>query len=159
MRIYDDVDQANRRRLDEIVEQEFSDEPLDLVVDDCSHKYKATRASFNELFPRLRPGGLYTIEDWGWAHPPPGAELLENMWPDEVPLTRLLFELVLAVPSTAGLISEITIETELVQVRAETPPSIRAASDLGLLQPTRAAPSGQRPIAGAVMIEWLDANA
>jgi SAM-dependent methyltransferase len=117
VRIYDDVNQANRRRLDEIVEQEFGDEPLDLVVDDCSHMYEATRASFNELFPRLRPGGLYTIEDWRWAHPPPGAESLEGMWPDRVPLTRLLFELVLAVPSTPGLISDITIDTELVQVR------------------------------------------
>jgi SAM-dependent methyltransferase len=117
VRIYDDVDQANRRRLDEIVEEEFGDEPLDLVVDDCSHMYEATRASFNELFPRLRPGGLYTIEDWRWVHPPPDAESLEGIWPDRVPLTRLLFELVLAVPSTPGLISEITIETELVQVR------------------------------------------
>jgi predicted O-methyltransferase YrrM len=116
VRIYD-VNQADRRRLDEIVEEEFGDEPLDLVVDDCSHLYEATRASFNELFPRLRPGGVYTIEDWRWAHPPLDAESLEGMWRDEVPLTRLIFELVLAVPSMPGLISEIKIETELVQVR------------------------------------------
>jgi hypothetical protein len=113
MRIYDDVDQADRRRLAEIVEEEFDDQPLDLVVDDCSHMYEATRASFNELFPRLRSGGLFTIEDWPWAHEEPVAE----MWADQVPLTRLLLELVVALPSLPGLISEITINAEAVQIR------------------------------------------
>jgi SAM-dependent methyltransferase len=117
VRIYDDVDQGNRRRLAEIIEEEFGDEPLDLVVDDCSHMYDPTRASFNELFPRLRAGGLYTIEDWRWAHPQLHDESLEGMWPDQIPLTRLIFELVLAVPSVPGLIAEITVETESVQVR------------------------------------------
>ena len=68
VRVYDDVDQADRGRLAEIVDEEFGDEPLDFVLDDCSHLYEPTRASFNELFPRLRPGGIYTIEDWRWAH-------------------------------------------------------------------------------------------
>ena len=39
-------------------------EPLDLVIDDASHLYGPTMASFEVLFPRLRPGGLYVIEDW-----------------------------------------------------------------------------------------------
>ena len=55
---------AHTARLAEIVDEAFGDEPLDLVVDDCSHRYKPSRASFNELFPRLRPGGVYVIEDW-----------------------------------------------------------------------------------------------
>jgi hypothetical protein len=112
VRIYDHVDQGDRERLAEIVEEEFGDRALDLVVDDCSHQYEETSASFNELFPRLRPGGLYTIEDWPWAHD----ELLGRMWGDRVPLTRLVLELVLAAASAPDLISEITIEANSVQV-------------------------------------------
>jgi SAM-dependent methyltransferase len=100
-------------RLAEIVAEAFGDEPLDLVVDDCSHMYELTRASFNELFPRLRPGGLFVIEDWPWAHSEPFA----RMWADQVPLTRLVVELVLAVPSVPDLIADVRVESGAVQVR------------------------------------------
>jgi predicted O-methyltransferase YrrM len=113
IRIHPDVDQADRGRLAEIAEDAFGDEPLDLVVDDCSHMYDATRESFNELFPRLRPGGLYLIEDWDWTR----EEKIAEMWADRVPLTRLIQELVLALGSSTSLISEISIAEELVQVR------------------------------------------
>jgi hypothetical protein len=117
IRIYGEVDQADRRRLAELVEEAFGDEPLDLVVDDCSHMYEPTRASFNELFPRLRPGGLYLIEDWTWAHTELGHEYPEGLWPDEVRLTRLIFELQIAIPSVPGLISKVTTDAEWVEVR------------------------------------------
>ena len=84
VRIFGDVDQSNRARLRQIADEAFGDEPLDLVFDDCSHLYEPTRASFNELFPRLRPGGVYAIEDWRWAHPPPGAEDPEGLWPTKL---------------------------------------------------------------------------
>jgi len=74
--------------------------------------YDATRASFNELFPRLRPGGVYMIEDWPWAHTEPFTE----MWADRVPLTRLVLELVIALPSVRGLVSEIRIDRRWVLV-------------------------------------------
>jgi Methyltransferase domain len=112
VRIYDDVDQADRRRLAEIVDEEFGDRPLDLVVDDCSHLYDPTRASFNELFPRLRPGGVYTIEDWPWAHEEPVAD----MWADQVPLTRMALELVLANPVVPDLLSEVTIDPDVIRI-------------------------------------------
>ena len=116
VRIYGDVDQADRDTLVEIVEREFGGNALDLVVDDCSHRYSETRASFNELFPRLRPGGLFVIEDWPWAHAHLGVEPLEGLLPDQVPLTRLVFELVLALPSVPGLIADLTIDPGAVVV-------------------------------------------
>lgn len=64
VRPYWEVDQADTGRLREIVSAEFAGNPIDLVYDDASHVYGPTRASFEELFPRLRPGGLYIIEDW-----------------------------------------------------------------------------------------------
>lgn len=37
--------------------------PPDLIIDDGSHQCPHVLASFRYLFPRLRPGGLYVIED------------------------------------------------------------------------------------------------
>ncbi|HEX6346575.1 class I SAM-dependent methyltransferase [Umezawaea sp.] len=47
--------------------------PLDVVIDDGSHLSQDVITSFRALFPRLRPGGLYVVEDlqtsyWpGWG--------------------------------------------------------------------------------------------
>lgn len=47
--------------------------PLDIVIDDGSHLNEHVVTSFGALFPRVRPGGLYVIEDvltayWpGWG--------------------------------------------------------------------------------------------
>jgi predicted O-methyltransferase YrrM len=117
IRMFGEVDQADRRTLAKICEESFDGATLDLVVDDCSHLYEPTRASFNELFPRLRPGGAYVIEDWPWAHPSLEDEPSEGFFPDEVPLTRLLFEIVLAVPRVTGLITDISIDFGAAVVR------------------------------------------
>ncbi|MFF4403292.1 hypothetical protein [Streptomyces sp. NPDC001404] len=37
--------------------------PLDIVIDDGSHRSSDVITSFRTLFPHLRPGGLYVIED------------------------------------------------------------------------------------------------
>ena len=115
VQVHGDVDQADRARLAELADAAFGGEPLDLVVDDCSHLYGPTRGSFNELFPRLRPGGVYLIEDWPWAHTEVGVEG-DGFWPDEVPLTRLIFEIVLAVPSVPGLIADVGIDGGCVRI-------------------------------------------
>ena len=36
------------------------------MIDDGSHLLEETRACFETLFPRLRKGGLYMLEDWNW---------------------------------------------------------------------------------------------
>ncbi len=61
---YFGMDQGDKERLEQLVLAEFGDEPLDVVIDDASHLYGPTVASFEVLFPRLRPGGVYVIEDW-----------------------------------------------------------------------------------------------
>src|SRR5947207_6595923 len=59
--------QSDPEALEHIVRDELVNE-LDLVVDDASHTYEQTKASFEILFPLLQPGGIYLIEDWSWAH-------------------------------------------------------------------------------------------
>lgn len=63
-RLHLGVDQADRERLESIMAKEYPDSALDLVIDDASHLYSPSRATFETLFPRLRPGGLYILEDW-----------------------------------------------------------------------------------------------
>jgi predicted O-methyltransferase YrrM len=85
-----EVDQADEERLRAILREELGETPIDVVIDDASHLLGPTRASFNALFPLLRPGGTYLIEDWAWAHG------ITNSWPWETPLSVLVLELVLA---------------------------------------------------------------
>lgn len=77
VRTFYGVDQRDRENLAAIVDEEFEG-PIDLIIDDASHLYQPTRNSFEELFPRLREGGIYMIEDWRWEHL--GANLLASVW-------------------------------------------------------------------------------
>jgi len=58
------VNQAERKALRDIVTSDFSGNLIDLVVDDASHIYSPSLATFETLFPLIRPGGLYILEDW-----------------------------------------------------------------------------------------------
>lgn len=74
------------------IEGWFGGQPLDIVIDDASHMYRRTRATFEHVFYKhLKPGGHYIIEDWGCGYWP--------RWPDGNPngrrgLPRLIKELV-----------------------------------------------------------------
>jgi hypothetical protein len=92
------VDQSDTARLDAILDCDL-DGPLDLVVDDASHLYETTRITFSRLYPRLRPGGTYVIEDWP-MHRDPSID---------TPLTLLVFELVLACAAAPRIIANVTI--------------------------------------------------
>ncbi|MBI4920966.1 MAG: class I SAM-dependent methyltransferase [Devosia nanyangense] len=43
---------------------------IDLVIDDASHIGDLSRRTFEVLFPRLKSGGLYVVEDWGTGYWP-----------------------------------------------------------------------------------------
>ena len=49
------VDQADKPRVTELVDAAIGDAPLDLVIDDASHRYTPTVASFECLFPAPPP--------------------------------------------------------------------------------------------------------
>lgn len=58
------LDQGDAEALAAAVEVACGDRPIDLVVDDASHVLGPTRTSFDVLFPRVRTGGTYVVEDW-----------------------------------------------------------------------------------------------
>jgi len=104
VRTYWGVNQADVERLNVIVRNEF-DTNLDLVIDDASHLYDATKASFETLFPLLRPGGFYIIEDWAWAH----WKACQSLWSPQQALTRFVIELIEAAGSSRQLIASLTV--------------------------------------------------
>jgi hypothetical protein len=111
LRLFYGVNQADKGMLKKILSSELGTEQLDLVIDDASHFLDETRDSFNILFPRLRNGGAYVIEDWPWAHGRiDQADDVKLFWPEREPMTKLIFELILACPSTVDLIEEIVID-------------------------------------------------
>jgi predicted O-methyltransferase YrrM len=111
------VDQGNRQALDAVLARDLGATPLDLVVDDASHQLHATRESFNALFPRLTPGGLYFIEDWGWAHWPGEWQANPPYFAGQPSLSNLIVQIVFAAASRPEAIAEVVIDGNTVAVR------------------------------------------
>src|SRR6266700_7302086 len=53
-------DQSDKRFWTEFKERV---EPIDIVIDDGSHKPRHQITTFNELFPHIKPGGIFLCED------------------------------------------------------------------------------------------------
>ncbi len=115
-RVSQDDEQGTR----EIIEREFQDSPIDLIIDDASHQYEQSRRAFEISFPYLKPGGSYIIEDWGWAHWP-----WFDRWQDAPALSNLVFELVMACATSRDVISQVTVYPTFVFIQKS-----RAASQI-----------------------------
>lgn len=50
--------------------REFSPEGYDLIVDDASHIGKLSEVTFGLLFPLVKPGRWYVLEDWAAGYLP-----------------------------------------------------------------------------------------
>lgn len=66
LKTYWQTNQADSRRVLQIIKSNFRG-PLDMVIDDASHMLEPTKASFVTIYPLVREGGLYFVEDWQWA--------------------------------------------------------------------------------------------
>ncbi|MBD9680375.1 class I SAM-dependent methyltransferase [Pseudomonas sp. PDM18] len=117
VRAFYGVNQADSARLIAICESEFAGEPLDLVVDDASHYLQESRISFNTLFPRLKAGGSYVIEDWAWAHQSIEVADLKKPFAGKESLANLVIEILLASVSHPELIDEVIVNDGFVVVR------------------------------------------
>lgn len=104
IRSYYGVSQTDATRVREIAQSEFGDTPIDLIIDDASHLYRNTRRTFEIAFPLLRPGGIYVVEDWGWAHWP-GHHSRQG----QTALSMLIMELIMVCASRPDLVSNIRI--------------------------------------------------
>jgi predicted O-methyltransferase YrrM len=124
------IDQADRSRVEAHLHAHFGAGPLDLVVDDASHLLQPTLASFAVLFPRLRPGGVFILEDWSHDHTwervvrsdpgqfdPDVVARFEGMPAEQRDLSRLLLDLTLTVGYMPDVVSEIRVRNGFAMVR------------------------------------------
>lgn len=106
--------QGDERLLQKIVKDDLEGQ-LDLVVDDASHLYELTKESFSVLFPLLRAGGTYLIEDWAWSHRE-NAQTSKHPWHKKPALTNLLFEIINEFGGGKE-IEHIYINNDLIRIR------------------------------------------
>lgn len=111
------LDQADQATLRAELTTMFESRSLDLVIDDCSHLYHQTKASLNVLLPELRDGGVFVIEDWGWAHWE-GDFWQQNRgpYPDQPAMSNLIFELVMLSASRPDVVTKVQVEHSMVVV-------------------------------------------
>lgn len=129
------VDQSDRNVVPGILDRAFGEQSLDLVVDDASHRLAPSTATFEMLFPRLRPGGVYVLEDWSGLHLQErqiaealakdadgrfSEEFLANAREQEVretPMSVLICQLVMAAGRNPDWVSEIRVIDGFCEVR------------------------------------------
>jgi hypothetical protein len=111
------VDQGDAEAVRRVLAEEFGDEPIDLVIDDGCHWLVESRTAFNTLFPRVRPGGAYVLEDWGWAHWPGTWQDDGGPFPDRASLTQLVFEFVMTAASRPDVIASLELRPALALIR------------------------------------------
>ncbi|HEY7841664.1 MAG TPA: class I SAM-dependent methyltransferase [Gammaproteobacteria bacterium] len=124
VRTYYGVDQGDRAAMERILETEFPERDIDLVIDDGSHRYHKTRITFNACFPFLKPGGRYVIEDWAWAHwagerwqTPPWQLWRLPPYRGGKALSNLLIELFMLCASRPDLVEDLSVTHNLIVVR------------------------------------------
>jgi predicted O-methyltransferase YrrM len=117
LKLHFGVSQDNHWAVQQIIDNDFAGEPLDLVIDDASHLYWPSRTSFEIIFPRLREGGLYVIEDWQWAHIDDPQYQGGATFGDEPALTNFIFELLMAYGSHPDLFWNIVVRDWFIAVQ------------------------------------------
>jgi len=106
VKLYYRTSQTDKDRIAQICDDEFGG-LCDVVIDDGSHQYELSVKTVEVALPHLRPGGLYIIEDWDWAHWP------GDKWQDQKKgynidkpaLSNLVFELIMLCASRPDIVS------------------------------------------------------
>ncbi len=117
------IDQGDADELARVIDDHIGDEALDLVIDDASHHYVPTRTSFSHLFPRLRAGGLFVIEDWDWAHHPDELWQADGGYFRRFPaLTNLIVEILMLAGSDTDVVRKVVVHPAMAVVERGSAP-------------------------------------
>jgi len=114
IKTYWGVDQADSQVITKMIHNDFGGS-IDLIIDDASHLYELTKASFEILFPYLTKGGIYIIEDWAWGHWQ-DYQSPDHPWADQTELTQLVFDLIELIGSTEGIINNLYVSQGFIAI-------------------------------------------
>lgn len=119
--LYHNTDQTDSEALNNIVDKHFQS-GLDLIVDDASHYLYETRRSFEILFPKLRAGGLYVIEDHRWGHEVAFQQIAPEYWRQKPTMLQIIFEIAMYFATNPGAIQFIEMDNNTITItRGEDP--------------------------------------
>jgi predicted O-methyltransferase YrrM len=109
--------QADTQRVLQRLETAVGTSPLDFVVDDASHSYVPSRTTFGALFPLLREGGVYVLEDWEWSHMPGDRWQRDGGYrPGEPSLTNLLVEILVLQGTRPDIVREVRVRRDMAEI-------------------------------------------
>jgi cephalosporin hydroxylase len=115
VKLYYNVDQSDEQAVNNIINSNFGSERIGCIIDDASHMYNLSRLTFEHTFSRVAAGGYYCLEDWSWAHE--AGQYQNTQWIDQPALTNLVFEMIMLLPSTRGLIDNIFIDFNVTFIK------------------------------------------
>lgn len=64
---YVKCDQGKKEELEKVVAEHFSD-GIDIVIEDGGHYGRLSKRTFDYVFPHVKSGGFYVVEDWGTGY-------------------------------------------------------------------------------------------
>jgi predicted O-methyltransferase YrrM len=119
-RVHYKTSQGDVARVTQIIDEDFGG-VIDLVVDDASHFYELTKATFKTAFPRLRPDGLYIIEDWAWSFQKI-FQAPDHPWAEMNSLANLVID-VMEDMVLSGMIEDVSISRHMMKIRRSKTPA------------------------------------
>lgn len=119
VKIYYGLSQDNSDRITTILQDDFGGQ-VDFVVDDASHWYEYSKSTFQTVFPYLKPGGYYFIEDWSWSFQR-DFQSPSNGWFNQNSLANLAIDLMEDMINS-DVIDNIEISRQLIKVRRSKAP-------------------------------------
>ena len=122
VKVHYNVSQSDHGKINTIIDSAWGREWVDVVIDDASHIYDLSVATFDCLFPRVAPHGHYCLEDWGWAHWPGFAGALLKT--GSRTLSSMVLELVMACAGYKDIIAEVRVQSAIAFVQRGTAPPL-----------------------------------
>jgi cephalosporin hydroxylase len=116
VKLHYEVSQDDQKAINGAIDDLFGNEPIDVVIDDASHQYALSRRTFEILYPLLRSGGIYCLEDWSWAHADSAPWQEKKMWGDAPALSNLLFEITMLLGTKSDWFSQLVTHRQAAYV-------------------------------------------